>query len=156
SVALVLYAVRFVSHEHWIYFWDWSGYWRLTLELAARLAVDPRSALAAIASSVRTDDYNLTPVAPLAPAALALRGGRSVYVATIAVASAIPAGVPPAAFPRGRLAPEGCGSAAGSFVGFAAIALLPALWTPVLIGFPDVVGVIAICLVWLLVRLPIE
>jgi hypothetical protein len=150
--AAALFCVWFVAQERWIYFWDWSGYWRKTIDLASHLRHDVPGALAMVLRTVRRDDYNVAPVLPLASIAVALGVSRLAYVASIAVLYGVTAMASLALFAeRAFLRPLGASFAARLACG-TTIALLPLLWVPTLIGLPDVVGCVVMPFAWWLVR----
>lgn len=61
------FAVYYVAQEHFVYFWDWSGYWLFYLDFSESLLAHPIRALISLIDSIRSSDYNLLPVLPLTP-----------------------------------------------------------------------------------------
>jgi len=140
-----VFALYFVSAERFVYFWDWAGYWMKYLDLSAILLQHPVHAVRGILYSVRNDDYNYLPVLPLVPFAWVFGPGRLVYILAITNAYLLPAalalGFLAQQISQRRHARE---NVPLLVVSSAAILTLPALWAPVLRGFPDVVGVLVI------------
>ena len=155
ACALVAFAAWFVLHERWIYFWDWSGYWRSTIDLAHHLRDDWSGALGKVVHSLRTDDYDLLPVLPLAPTTLLFGESRLAYVLAIVVLYGLPAAASIALFARRAfLRPLGAAPAATA-VAAATVLVMPRLWLPTLVGLPDVVGCILVPFVWWALRGPV-
>jgi len=152
ACAIVAFAAWFVLHERWIYFWDWSGYWRGTIDLAHHLRDDWPGALGKVVHSLRTDDYDLLPVLPLAPATLLFGASRLAYVLAIVVLYGLPAAASIVLFAqRAFLRPLGAAPAAVAAAA-ATVLLMPRLWLPILVGLPDVVGCILVPFVWWALR----
>jgi hypothetical protein len=155
AAAIGVLVVWFVGAERRIYFWDWSGYWRATIDLAGQLRHHPLGSLATVLRTVRRDDYNLAAALPLAPAAMLFGGARTVYVLSLALLYALPAVVALALVADGAFVRFLGARPASSVVPLVTIALLPAFWVPVLVGLPDVVGCVVIAYVWWELREPI-
>ncbi|MEW6271092.1 MAG: hypothetical protein AB1689_17560, partial [Thermodesulfobacteriota bacterium] len=152
---VVLFAAWFVAQERWVYFFDWAGYWRKTIDLASHLRHDVAGALVTVLRTIRRDEYSFAPVLPLAPLALVAGTSRMAYVLSIAVVYGVAAAASLALFAdRAYLRVLGASHEARVACGVT-IALQPLLWVPTLVGLPDVVGCIVVPFVWWLVRGPL-
>ena len=156
ACAVVLFAAWFVAHERWIYFWDWSHYWRKTIDLAGRLHHDWLGAMRMVLRSVRHSEYGIAAVVPLAPATLLFGESRLVYILSIVVLYGLPAVGVLAFFTQRAFLRPVVASTLATAACIVTIGLLPQLWLPVFVGLPDIVGCIVIPLVWWLVRGPVE
>lgn len=156
ACAVVLFAAWFVAHERWIYFWDWSHYWRKTIDLAGRLNHDWLGAMRMVLRSVRHSVYGIAAVVPLAPATLLFGESRLVYILSIVVLYGLPAVGVLAFFTQRAFLRPVVASTLAIAACIVTIGLLPQLWLPVFLGLPDIVGCIVIPLVWWLVRGPVE
>ena len=145
------FAVYYVTQEHYIYFWDWSGYWLMSQELSASLMNHPMSALRSLITSVRNDDYNLLPVLPLVPFEWLFGTSRLTYILAITNIALLPS-----AFIMGLLAKRILSQQFPKpslfllTLATASVLALPSLWAPMLRGLPDVIGVFVIGCILLL------
>jgi len=145
------FAAYFVTQEHYVYFWDWSGYWLMSQELSASLMHHPMSALSSLIDSVRNNDYNLLPVLPLVPFEWLFGVSRLTYILAITNVALLPG-----AFIMGLLAQRMLSqqfpkpSLFPLMLATASVLALHPLWAPVLRGLPDVIGVFVIGCILLL------
>jgi hypothetical protein len=151
---LTLFVVRYVRAERFIYFWDYVGYHNLTIDMVNRYVLDPFHAMDFVLRSVRVSDYNSLPTVFLIPFSLAFGTGRLAFILSITVTFVFPAIVLFSFLVR-RLSGSNAAQSAFDDVGFTlisamALALLPQLWVPVLLGYVDVGGLIIIFIVLLL------
>lgn len=138
-------AWTYVSSERsFLYFWDWSRYWIIYLDEAARLKANVFDGLAAAAASIRVEDYNVVPVFPLMPAEWAFGPGRLPYILAIVNLLLLPSGFL-LALAAWRIQ-SGRSPVALAFAATAILCLHP-WWVPALRGLPDVLGVGVIGLV---------
>lgn len=141
-----LWAVWYVSAEHYIYYWDWAAYWSGYQQLGELAGQHPFAALKAVSASVRLDDYNLLQVAPLVPFELLGGPGRTSFIIAIANVGIIPS----AALMTWLVARIDERRSMGLFImGTATLLTLHPLWAAALRGFPDVVGVVVACTILL-------
>lgn len=150
---LALFVWRYVSHEKFIYFWDWAGYQDLYIELGERFRQRPFKTFGAILTSIRKRDYNLLfalflmPIRPFGTS-------RHSYIMAVTLLFAFPAIVSFVLLMRklrGTDEPNNQFDRFGlSLIALVVLGLSPQLWGPVLLGYPDVVGVVVIYLIlWL-------
>ncbi len=165
--AVVAFVTWYVRRERFIYFWDFSHYQQRFSRFADTLtAVGPVNAAHALVTSVRWQDYNDLPIAPLAPVALAFGSGRLAYVLSVTLVWALPTVLVVAllarSLARGSAASDGAdGVGAGRILSWllpvAVVALCPQFWLPVLRGYPDVAGLGVLAAAFLLyLRNPLE
>jgi hypothetical protein len=151
---LLLFVIWYVHRERYIYFWDSVGYHNLYNGLGHRLRNDPIQALRYVWMTVRVSDYNSLPVLLLAPIRMLFGPGRLGYILSLTVIYVFPVlTLFPIAVSRLSGKQEGTGQpeslmriALPMFV----LASMPLLWTPVLLGSPDVGGLLVIFAVLLL------
>jgi hypothetical protein len=141
------FAVYFVTQEHYIYYWDWSGYWDRYREISASLLVHPISTLHSLIGSVRHDDYNSLPVLILVPFEWLFGSSRLAYILAITNLLLLPAALTMGLFAE-RVSRLGSLTKAFSplilVLAILTILMLHPLWIPVLRGLPDIVGIIVI------------
>lgn len=139
------FAVLYMHGSSTIYFWDNAGYWDRARTLAETWDGGPRAVLAAVYSSVLTQDYNLLIVLPFAPVIRIFGGSRLVFVLCIVNFGLVPTGL----LVGGLARRYGAGAPAAAA---AALCALPMLLYLALVGFVDVGGVffalaaLALCL----------
>jgi hypothetical protein len=148
---LVYFVARYVRQERFIYYWDYAQYHDYFIELGARFALNPFRALDYILRSVRERDYNLLPTMFLMPLRFALGPGRLAYILSITVTYGLPS-IVLFALVVGKLRENNAAQNAFDEAGLALIsvlslALMPQLWVPVLLGYPDVGGLVIIFVV---------
>jgi hypothetical protein len=153
-VALALFVTRYISHEHYIYFWDFIQYHIFYIKLGQVFAVAPFVALRSVFLSVSRRDYNLLPTLFLMPFRLAFGPGRLSYILSITFTFVFPSIV---LFShavknlRGNRKGQGTFDEVGlTLLSLLAFAFLPALWIPVVIGSLDVGGIIIILIILML------
>ena len=66
-----------------MYYWDWSAYWITYIDFSRSLVEHPIAAVRSLIDSIRTDDYNLSPVLALVPFELMFGPGRLTYILAI-------------------------------------------------------------------------
>ncbi len=145
-VAIALLAIlaniwvsTYIGQEHYVYHWDWSGYWLRFRDSSAAIISNPFKALVALVSSIRNEDYNLLPVWPLAPFGWLLGVNRSSYVMAVTTAYLVPA-----VMLFGWLIARLFAVKSTWLPATAVIVMSHPLWIPVLRGYPDVVGLLII------------
>ncbi len=145
------FSAYFVTQEHYVYFWDWSGYWHMSQDLSEALMHNPRSALSMLIDSVRNSDYNLLPVLPLVPFEYLFGTSRLTYILAITTVALLPGAfiigllaqrIIPQQLPKQSLFPL--------VLATASVLAFHALWAPMLRGLPDVIGVLVIGCILLL------
>ncbi|MBZ5660957.1 MAG: hypothetical protein LAO08_11170 [Acidobacteriia bacterium] len=151
---LALFVVRYIRQENFIYYWDYAQYHDYYMELGTRFAANPFRALDVVLRSVRKQDYNLLPTLFLLPLRLVLGPGRLAYILSMTVIFVFPS---TAIFSllvkklRGGNAVHTAYEDIGlTVISVLALATLPQLWIPVLLGYIDVGGLIIIFAVLLL------
>jgi hypothetical protein len=141
-----LFAAAYVHSEHYIYSWDWAGFWLRFQSLGPEMLTHPLRAVADIGSSLATEDYNLLPVVPLTPFEWLFGPGRLPYILAITNVALIP-GAALMAWVSERTAERP--SWPRFLVCTATLLSFHMLWAPVLRGMPDVLGIAVACLVLL-------
>ena len=152
-----LFVISYLNQEHYIHFWDTSGYWIMYQDFGELLKQDPSQALSRVITSIRYTEHTLLPILPLMPFYFLFGDGRLPYILAIVNLYAFPCIVLffflhkvifSSSLRRPFLLP--C---------FFSLTLLflPQFWAPILRGFPDVVGVFIIILTLLFYfRSPVE
>ena len=151
---LVWFVARHVQQEHFIYYWDYSQYHDYYRELGSRFVVSPFRALVYVIQSVRDRDYNLLPALFLMPFRLSFGPGRLSYILSLTFTYALPS---VALFPlvvnkfRGTAGARSEFDFAGlTLISILSLALLPQLWSPLLLGYVDIGGLLIIFAVFYL------
>ena len=143
---LIAFVIRFINQEKFIYFWDYVQYHGLYKELGPRFELSPFRAWHFVLNSIRGSDYNSLPVVFLMPFRIAFGPGRLAYVLSIAVTFIFPAIVLFSILIRrlpSRDAPQNLFDEAGvTILSILALAPLPLLWSPVVIGSVDSGGLV--------------
>jgi hypothetical protein len=129
-----LFVYGYVSHEHTVYFWDHAMYHGMARELAAAFRTGFSQGFGVLGQSL-TQDYNYLFALPSLPVFFLFGDGRPVFLLVnffvyfvafeVAVALVL-RNVFSLAWPTALVS------------GFAVCSLLPPLWLPLLVGYPDV------------------
>jgi hypothetical protein len=139
------FAIYFLSQERFVYYWDWSAYWITYIDISTSLVEHPIAAVRSLIHSIRTDDYNLSPVLTLIPFELLFGPGRLTYILAITNVYLLPSAILMGLLAQRVLLPCSRKWALFSLVTAAtSILILHPLWVPVLRGRPDVAGVAVI------------
>ena len=152
-----LFVISYLNQEHYIHFWDTSGYWIMYQDFGDLLKLDPYQAMRKFIISIRYDEHNLLPILPLMPFHVLFGDGRLPYVLAIVNLYASPSillffllfKIFYSSSPgRQSLLP---------YLFSLTLLFLPQFWAPVLRGFPDVIGVLIITIILLFhFRSPLE
>ncbi len=134
AVAQFLFVAAFVGAERTIYFWDYAMYHNMALNLRYALGVGFAEGWAQFRASLG-QDYNLIFALPAQIGFTLFGEGRSVFVLTNFVAFFLPFEIA-VAFVVRRVFLLGWPMAL--VAAFGGCSLIPALWRPLLDGFPDV------------------
>jgi hypothetical protein len=153
-VGLALFVTRYISHERYIYFWDFVQYHTSYIRLGPVFALAPFVALRAVFLSVSSSDYNLLPTLFLMPFRLAFGPGRLSYILSITFTFVFPS-IVLFSYALKNLRGNRTGQSTFDEVGLTLLslsvfALLPVLWVPVLLGSVDVGGIIIILIILML------
>jgi hypothetical protein len=145
-----LFAIYFISHEQYIYYWDWAHYWKMYIHLNELFIDNPLKALYFLNHSIRHDDYNPLPILPLIPFAWLFGTSRLTYILTITNISLLPSAFMMALFAQRIFVQQFLKPAILplAIAGASILALHP-LWIPVLRGFPDILGLLVINIILL-------
>jgi hypothetical protein len=160
AIAVNVLVTVFIRHERSIYFWDYLNYWSKYGSVTALFCSHPRTALHALLTSIRYEDYNFLPVYPLIPFGRVLGPGRLSYILAVSNVYAIPAAFSSALIFRTPLYESvdgGVSRLTGQLIAVVTCILLPQFWSATLYGYLDVVGVVLInaaCFIYL--RQPLE
>jgi hypothetical protein len=156
-VGINLFVISYLNQEHYIHFWDTSGYWIMYQDFGDLFKQDPSQALSELMTSIRYNEYNLLPILPLMPFHFLFGDGRLPYILAIVNLYAFPS-ILLFFFLFKFYFPFSPGKQ--SFLPYVfslTLLFLPQFWVPVLRGFPDVIGVFIITMIMLLYfRHPIE
>lgn len=151
---LTLCTVWYIRQEQYLYFWDYANYHGLYRKLGARLRQSPLKAISTVISSVRKSDYNILPALFQMPFYFSFGSSRFAYILSIVVLFAFPA---IALFTRlmGEFDTQHrdkkeANAFVLTFISTVVIGLSPQFWTPVVLGYVDVIGVIVIFTVLML------
>ncbi len=143
-------AIAFVSREHFLYYFDTSYHWARMISLAADFPQQPLQTLREVIYTVRHLEYNDLAGFLLMPFALVGGSGRLVYILAIVNLFAFPAAVTSLLLFR-KLAGK-----TGAVPGVVGVLLpafyllaFPLFWHPVLLGYPDVGGMVLLNLILL-------
>jgi len=146
AVLANLFAAAYVSAEHYIYYWDFSLYWKKFGQLGQMLQTDIVGALVAVMRSIATENYTALPILPMAPFGLVFGDGRMSYILAIANIALLPSAVLIAWIVESRMQHR---SWVRFFLCLTGVLCVHVLWAPTLRGFPDVLGVAIACIVLL-------
>lgn len=138
------FAAYFVTQEHYIYYWDWAGYWVRYLDISTLLLQYPITALRRVIDSIRSSDYNLLPVLPLAPFEWMFGTSRLTYILAITNMALLPSALVMSLLAQQIFQPNFLKWSLPSALTTASVLALSSLWVPVLRGQPDVLGVLVI------------
>jgi hypothetical protein len=141
AIVANVFAAWFVSKEHYIYFWDYSEYWRDTSLMVQILRHAPLRAFDQLVYSIRHYDYNYLPTVPVALPMIIFGQTRLVYVLSILNVFAIPAAFGLTAATKAIAKSTGClPTEPLGFLVPLVIFAFPPFWIPTLRGTPDVGG----------------
>ena len=139
------FAAFYITQEHYVYAWDWGGYWMTYLSFSEQLMHDPVNALHWLVISIWNDDYKLLPVLPLVPFEWLFGPSRLTYILAITNIALLP-GVLVMGLLAQRILQTKSPKRSLSLLVLtsASILALHSIWSPVLRGLPDVIGIVAI------------
>jgi hypothetical protein len=129
-------ACAYMSQESFVYFWDYSNFHGIAVQLADTLMTDPKAGVEMFVDAL-AHEYNLIFSLPLLPGIVLTDGSRLAYIVALAVLYLVPfalvAGVVcRRAFPQlGRVA---------QWTGTLLAIAVPPVWMTVMRGYPDVLG----------------
>ena len=143
-----LFVIIFISQERYIYFFDTAGYWIKYQDFGQLFKKDPLNAFVVLIHSVRQEHYHYLPVAPLVPFYLLFGEGRLPYILSIVNTYTLPIILLLFSFVNKiSLNASSSRSFLVCFLALLVTFLLPSFWLPVLLGFPDVIGVLIILII---------
>lgn len=151
---LAIFAGWYVRQEKFIYYWDFAQYHDYYGELGTRFAANPFRALDVVLRSIREWDYNFLPTVFLLPFRLVFGAGRLAYVLSMTLTFVFPSTLIFSLLVM-KLRGGNSAHAASENMGLTvisvfALAALPQLWGPLLLGYIDVGGLIIIFAILLL------
>lgn len=143
------FVFAWISRERFVYYWDYGGYWTLSITTVRSMFRDPISTLRTLLDSINHDDYNIfLPVLISLP--MKLLGSKfASYVLIVTALFVCPAVFCIALGARRYATANGAGTAP-LWLYVTATALLPAILAPVLEGFTDVAGLLTLSLLMVL------
>jgi hypothetical protein len=142
ALIVVLLPVLYVSHEHYFYFWDWVAYQNKATSFVSTWRQSPTEAIQQLQASLASN-YNLLYVVPLLPFLLAFGKSRLVFIVSLALVYLLPFSLVMGAIAT-KLIPI---YPRAVFWSTAFLTLLvPAVWAPLLRGYPDIGGILLISL----------
>lgn len=143
-----VFVAYFVHREHYIYFWDFSGYGFQLVDTSTLLLEHPVAALRSVIWSARHSDYSALAILPLVPFEWLFGSSRLSYILAITNVFVLPS-----VFLIALLA-QRINSTEWSVTSFILVVSttlsLPSLWIPVLQGYPEAVGLVVISIILLL------
>jgi hypothetical protein len=146
-----VFVIYFVTQEHYIYYWDLSGYWSIYLDKSASFLQNPIIAIRSVISSIQHDDYNPLPVLPLIPFEWLFGPSRLTYILAITNVFLLPGVLLMGLLVQRILqSPPHKRPLASLVLATASILAFFPLWVAVLEGLPDVVGIVVIGAIFLL------
>ncbi|QJD31205.1 hypothetical protein [Methylococcus geothermalis] len=135
----------FVNQENYIYFWDYANYWLKFKHLAAAVTNAPSASLSEIFQSIRYDDYNLLQAAFLIPFSILFGDDRVSFISATATLYLVPSAVIIAIVTTQIRCGDLHHKRINTFiVALFSFLLLPAVFLPVLWGYPDIAGLVII------------
>lgn len=145
------FAAYFVTQEHYVYYWDWAGYWKMYLDISASFVQNPITAIRHVIGSIRSSDYNLLPVLPLVPFEWLFGTSRLTYILAITNVALWPGALIVGLLAQRIFQPNlPKWSLSPLVLATASVLVLSSMWAPVLRGLPDVLGVLVIGMILLL------
>lgn len=157
-VCINLFVYYFIKQEKYIYFWDTSGYWDTYQYISAKFKTNSLIAVLSLLNSIRHHDYNLLPVFFLTPFNYLFGNGRLPYILAISNINALPA-IALFVFLMVKIFSSSHKENLFtiSSISMFTITLCPQFWTPILLGYPDVIGLALINVILLLyIKEPID
>jgi hypothetical protein len=145
---IVILCIVYVHYEHPAYLWDYGYYWGRFRFYGGMIARHDPSWSASLLASIRADDYNPSAIVPLLPIYFLFGGGRSVYICAVAIMYLLPVVVLVSAVAFRSRNREG-DHLPYWIVFMLAITFVP-FWLPTLRGYPDVIGLISLCMATLI------
>lgn len=144
------FIIYFIGQEHYVYFWDYSGYWNQYKDLSNLFRHSPIHAVKALITSIRYDDYNSLPVLFLVPFNFIFGDSRLAYVLSITNLFVLPTVVAFGLLMEKIVSiPWERRSFAVYFISILTAASFPHLWIPVVLGKVDISGMLVINLILL-------
>ncbi|MCO5164385.1 MAG: hypothetical protein M9939_25165 [Mesorhizobium sp.] len=135
---IVLFCQTYVALEDPVYPYDYGAYWGRFQRYGALIAADPTWWKAAL-SEIYHNDYNPAPVVPLFPFYQMFGGGRTTYIAAVALMYLLPTAAIAASISSWSDKRTDLTVWVAAFV--LAITYLP-FWSPTLLGMVDIVGLV--------------
>jgi hypothetical protein len=146
-----LFAASFIRQERYVYGWDSALWWWYYQHLGSLLGTHPLRAAFEVIQSARQEDYSMVLVLFLTPFQLLFGSGRVPFVLAAVTMYVFPAAILVALVSykiRAELVDHGL--VRTMMVGLPTFLLLPAVWSPILLGSPDLAGVVVICAILLI------
>jgi hypothetical protein len=92
--AAIIFTVVYVSHETPGYFWDYFNYWKQLIDITSILkSGNVRLFASELLQSLRTSDYNISPILPVIPVSIATQGSRLGFIGGLVAVHLVPATV---------------------------------------------------------------
>jgi hypothetical protein len=146
-----VFVALFVSAERVVYWWDFSGYWKISMHWAQLMRGPARIAMETLLHSVAADDYNILPSVAIGSWMALVGESRTAYL--LGIVNLYATGVIVMLIVLSHLFVRAGGPRRVrglEFIPPAVALLVPPLWVPILRGYLDVGGVaIALAVLWL-------
>lgn len=148
------FVIWYVSQEQKVFFWDSSGYWIKTIGFSEWIGQSLRGAVSGLIHSIRYDEYNLLFTLPLTLVDMLFGQGRLTYILGIFTLYFLPVTFLLALicyrltadlWPTKRVTPSWKYT-----IIWVSVILNPFMILPILGGYPDVVGLIPLCVSFLI------
>lgn len=136
ALALGLIVIGLFNHEHFIYYWDYSGYWTMALDTSRAICQDPQGTLEWLYTSVCVDEYNRWIPLLLGVPLQILGSTYGVYITTLVLLFLMPAAATYAALTQALLS-EHSKKRIPTPLLFAFFALSGTVLLPTLNGYAD-------------------
>ncbi|MFN7630411.1 MAG: hypothetical protein ACK54Z_02375, partial [Cyanobacteriota bacterium] len=148
--AAIIFTVVYVSHETPGYFWDYFNYWKQLIDITSILkSGDIQLFASELIQSLRTSDYNISPILPLIPVSIATQGSRLGFIAGLVAVHLVPATLVLSFMTRECW--KGVGKQMPIIATLGLFILYPNFWGVTMLGYPDIAGLVPLGLAAILI-----
>ncbi|QRM28278.1 hypothetical protein [Microvirga sp. VF16] len=151
TILATVHVVFFVQGEHHVYVNDFRNFWIAYWESSLRFKESVYYWAVHLRNEIWASDYNSMPAVLLLPFSLTFGYARVGYILGVALTYFVPVALLSATAAYLTVQPKSKQTFA--FVAFSMFAgLYVPYWTPTLLGFPDIVGLIPLALAYIVIR----
>ena len=148
--AAIIFTAVYISHETPGYFWDYFNYWKQLIDISSILENGKFKLFASeFIQSLRTSDYNISPILPLIPVSIATQGSRLGFIGGLVAVHLVPATVVLSFMTRECW--KGVGKQMPLIASLGLFILYPNFWGVTMLGYPDIAGLVPLGLAAILI-----